>query len=98
GSDLGGSGAAALAAAPGITVSASRFAGPGVLLVDLLVECGACSSKSDARRQLAAGAITVNDKRVASADPEVRLTATDVQDGQVIIRRGKKHVYVVRVS
>src|SRR4029079_10264744 len=47
-SKCGGAGAtAALAAAPGITVPASRFAGEGALLVDLLAESGACASKSD---------------------------------------------------
>src|SRR5205823_4784154 len=50
----------ALGAAPSITVDRARFEGEGALIVDLLAEVGACPSKSDARRQLAAGGVAVN--------------------------------------
>jgi tyrosyl-tRNA synthetase len=90
---------AALAAAPGITVPASRFEGEGALLVDLLVEVGACESKSDARRQLAAGAIHVNDQPLGAVGPEARVRASDLLDGKtLVLRRGKKHIFVVRVG
>ena len=57
----------ALAAAPSITVARDRFAGEGALLVDLLAEVGACPSKSDARRQITAGAIAINGVPLAGA-------------------------------
>ena len=89
---------AALGAAPSITVPRARFDGEGALLVDLLAEVGACPSKSDARRQMAAGAIAVNGVPLADASAETRVTAGDLIDGRlVVLRRGKRNNYVVRV-
>ena len=88
----------ALAAAPSVTVGRDRFAGEGGLLVDLLVEVGACPSKSDARRQLGTGGISVNGTAAAKS-VETRLTTADLIDGRlVVLRRGKRNNYVVRVS
>jgi len=95
----GGSSADALSQAPGITVPASRFDGDGALVVDLLVEVGACNSKSDARRQLAAGAISINDRSLGPVGPEVRARASDLVDGKLLVlQKGKKHKFVVRVG
>ena len=66
---------AALGAAPAITVDRARFEGEGALLVDLLAEVGACPSKSDARRQVAAGAIAVNGVPLVGGSAETRVTA-----------------------
>jgi tyrosyl-tRNA synthetase len=89
----------ALAAAPSVTVGRERFAGEGALLVELLAEVGACPSKSDARRQIAAGAIAVNGTPPAAASAEARLTARDlIDDRLLILRRGKRNNYVVRVG
>jgi tyrosyl-tRNA synthetase len=89
---------AALGAAPAITVDRARFDGEGALLVDLLAEVGACPSKSDARRQVAAGAIAVNGVPVVGRSAETRVTAGDLLDGRlVVLRRGKRNNYVVRV-
>ncbi len=89
----------ALSAAPSITVGRDRFEGEGALLVDLLVEVGACPSKSDARRQVAAGAIAVNGTPLASPSAELRLAPRDlIDDRLLILRRGKRNNYVVRVG
>jgi len=89
----------ALEAAPAITVPRARFEGEGALLVDLLAEVGACSSKSDARRQLAAGAIAVNGTPLAGASESSRLTMSELIDGRlVVLRRGKRNNYVVRAA
>jgi tyrosyl-tRNA synthetase len=89
---------AALGAAPSVTVERARFEGQGALLVDLLAEVGACPSKSDARRQIAAGAIAVNGTPLAGGSAETRLRGDDLIDGRlVVLRRGKRNNYVVRV-
>jgi tyrosyl-tRNA synthetase len=91
----------ALAAAPSITVERARFEGQGqgALLVDLLTEVGACPSKSDARRQVAAGAIAVNGIPLAGAPAETRIAARELIDGRlVVLRRGKRNNFVVRVT
>ena len=89
----------ALAAAPSITVPRSRFEGEGALIVDLLVEVGACPSKSDARRQLGAGGVAVNGVPLGTSSVETRVTTQDLIDGRLLVlRRGKRNNYVIRVS
>ena len=89
----------ALAAAPSITVPRGRFDGEGALVVDLLVEVGACPSKSDARRQLGAGGIAVNGVALGTSSVETRVTAADLIDGRLLVlRRGKRNNYVIRVA
>jgi tyrosyl-tRNA synthetase len=80
---------------PAIDVERDRVT-DGVPLVDLLAESGACSSKSDARRQIAQGAICVND--VKASDAERVVTPTDFLEGQVlVIRRGKRQYALVKL-
>jgi tyrosyl-tRNA synthetase len=85
---------------PSITLSSARLNG-GASLVDLLVEVGACASKSDARRQLAQGAIRLNGQPVAAAaageDPKVTRTAF-LEQSVLVIRRGKRNTYLVKLE
>lgn len=71
------------------------LAGDGARLADVLAETTLATSKSDARRQLQAGAISVNGERVD--DPYATLTRDDLLHGAVILlRRGKKAWHVTR--
>jgi tyrosyl-tRNA synthetase len=89
----------ALEAAPAITVPRARFEGEGALLVDLLAEVGACASKSDARRQLAAGSVAVNGTPLTGASETTRVTARELIDGRlVVLRRGKRNNFIVRAA
>jgi tyrosyl-tRNA synthetase len=89
----------ALAAAPSVTVARDRFAGEGALVVDLLAEVGACPSKSDARRQLGAGGIAVNGVPLGTSSADAKVTTGDLIDGRlVVLRRGKRNNYVIRVA
>jgi tyrosyl-tRNA synthetase len=89
----------ALSAAPAITVPRERFGGEGAVVVDLLAEVGACPSKSDARRQLTSGAVSVNGVSLGNAAPDARVPQSDLIDGRlVVLRRGKKNYYVIRVA
>ena len=86
---------------PSISMAAERLNGAGASLVDLLVEVGACPSKSDARRQLGQGAIRLNGQPAASgtagADPTV--TRADFLDQSVlVIRRGKRNTFLVKLE
>ena len=66
----------------------------GAALVDLLVATGLCSSKSDARRQLAQKAVYVNNVQVV--DPERALTRDDLlHDRYVVLRRGRKEQHLL---
>lgn len=81
---------------PAAEVARERLAG-GIALTDLLVESGACPSKSDARRQLQQGAIRLNGGDAVQGEPT--LTANDFIEGRVlVIRRGKKNYALVRLA
>ena len=53
-------------------------------IVDLLVASGLCTSKSEARRLVEQGGVSVDNEKVASPSQIIEI------DGQVIIKKGKK--------
>jgi tyrosyl-tRNA synthetase len=79
---------------PSITLTPQELGG-GMPLIDLLVKCGACPSKADARRQLAQKGVRINGKQPVSADnPNVGLA--DFLEGEVLVlQRGKRNNYLV---
>ena len=81
-------------AAPTSWLSPKELEG-GIGIVDLLVRCGLAPSRSEARRLIGQGGIYVNDRRVES-DARV-VGARDLEDGRILLRRGKKAYHVVRV-
>jgi tyrosyl-tRNA synthetase len=85
---------AALADAPSTAVAAAALAA-GLPVVDALVAAGLAGSRSAARRDLAQGAVSVNNRRL----PDERdLTVADALHGRfVVLRRGRRaqHVLVV---
>jgi tyrosyl-tRNA synthetase len=79
-------------------VSVARDQADGLDLVDLLVKVGACASKSDARRQLAQGAIKINGEAPPATDAP-KLALGDFLHGEIlVIRRGKRNNYLVRLE
>jgi tyrosyl-tRNA synthetase len=61
----------------------------GADLVDLLVATGLASSKGDARRSIAQGAVSVNGRKAA---PDETVNAEAVLHGRyVLLRKGKRH-------
>jgi tyrosyl-tRNA synthetase len=82
---------------PSIKLTTAELANP-LPLIDLLVKCGACSSKADARRNLAQKGVRLNGKQPADGDnPSV--TAADFLDGEVLVlQRGKRNNYLVIVE
>jgi tyrosyl-tRNA synthetase len=61
----------------------------GIGILDLLSSTLFVPSKSEARRLIKQGGITVNDQKVT--DPEMILTATNLTDGNLILKKGKKN-------
>lgn len=57
-------------------------------IVDLLVETKILPTKSEVRRLIKQGGLSINDKKVD--DPNLFLSDNDFIDGTVLIRRGKK--------
>ena len=83
---------AGLADAPSTTVAAAEL-DDGLSLVDALVRAGLATSKGDARRQIGAGGVYVNNRRQGE---ERALGRADALHGRfIILRRGKRqHVLV----
>ncbi len=75
---------------PSTSVPAQRFA-EGIGIYEAFRETGLCKSNSEARRLLTQGGLYVNNKPVS--DPDFRLTASDLQEGFVMLRAGKKRYH-----
>jgi tyrosyl-tRNA synthetase len=70
-------------------IKRSEFDGAGKSLIDLVVQVGLCPSKGQARKDIEAGGIYVNNVR----EQELRraLTAKDLFHDHVLLRKGKKN-------
>jgi tyrosyl-tRNA synthetase len=67
---------------------------PGADPVELLVQTSLASSKSEARKHLAASAVSVNGEKIS---PDTRLTTDDLLHDRVLaMRRGKKNWHICR--
>ncbi len=71
---------------PSTTLSAEEI-GDGMNIVDLMVRCGLGKSKSEIRRLVEQGGVTVNGEKATGIDQT--LTADALREG-VVIRKGKK--------
>ena len=67
-----------------------------VSLVDVLASTGLAKSKSDARRHLDAGAVYVNNRKVADVDAKLDPTADSLHGRYVVLRRGKAAQHLLR--
>ncbi|HLG66579.1 MAG TPA: tyrosine--tRNA ligase [Acidimicrobiales bacterium] len=87
---------ASIAAAAAGGTAGGGGGGP-LSLVDVLVLSGLASSRSDARRAVAQGAIRVNDRR--EEEPERLLGPADLLQGRyVVLRKGRRTVHVLRAE
>ncbi|PKK39040.1 Tyrosyl-tRNA synthetase [Clostridiaceae bacterium JG1575] len=77
-----------LSAVPTIALSAADLDGP---LVDLLIKGGVFPSKSEGRRTVTQGGLTLNDERVM--DPQRLIARGDFHEGSAMVRKGKKKFY-----
>ncbi len=90
-----GGGESDVSAIPATTIEAARL-GQGITVVDLFVEVGLTSSRGASRRLIAQGGAYVNDVQVTDSDAMVG--SSDVQDGAVMLRFGKKKYHRVVVA
>jgi len=82
-------------AVPTTPLAQSRLA-QGWELAAAMEDAGLVKSRSEARRLIQQGGLTVNDIKVT--DPHHVLQATDAQDGQFLIRMGKKRFHRLQVE
>jgi tyrosyl-tRNA synthetase len=80
---------------PTTPVGASRLKA-GLLLAELMTEVGLAKSRSEVRRLIEQGGVSVNDKKVDS--PEFALGLENLADGAILLRVGKKKFHRVVVE
>ena len=77
--------------APVVEISRATF-GNGLPAIDVLVAVKICETKSEARRLIEQGGLTIDDEKIT--DPKWILTTSRFADGSsVLIRKGKKNFY-----
>ncbi|MCH5138532.1 tyrosine--tRNA ligase [Clostridiaceae bacterium UIB06] len=80
------SGGQDMSSVPTVTINKDTL---GCTIVDLLVSTKILSSKSEARRLVQQGGLTINDEKITDANMQV--TEDKFKDGSMLMRRGKKN-------
>lgn len=79
---------------PTTTYSAEQFA-EGIDLITLLVDAKLATTRSDARRTITQGGVTVNDEKVTEFDR--KFTSNDFNsDGALLVKKGKKSYHLFK--
>ncbi len=73
---------------PSTTLSEADFDGDVIGVLDLMVKCGLCGSKGEARRLVQQGGVSVAGNKIASID--ATLSKQDCAGEGVVIKKGKK--------
>lgn len=69
-----------------------------VAVVDALARTGLCSSKSDARRQVQQGAVSVNNRKVTDEAATIDPAADALHGRYAVLRRGRKQYHLLRFA
>jgi len=81
---------------PSTSIAANEFEGDGLSIVDVVARATG-GSKSEARRLVQQGGVSVNDHKIADAN--ARLTRADALDGRVfLLRKGSRQRFVIRLT
>jgi len=75
----------------------TEFDGSGKIILDLLVDCGIAKSKGEARRSIQEGGINLNNNRITDVDQVVHSTEL-IENRYLVIRKGRKNYYLVKVE
>lgn len=73
---------------PSVTLTSSDLPEGSIDLISLLVKSGLASSRSEGRRAIEQGGISVNNEKVT--DIKTAYTAENISDDEFILKRGKK--------
>lgn len=73
---------------PTTTITEADLTDGEISVIDLLILTKLLSSKSEARRLITQGGVSVDDEKVT--DPAERLTKQDFSKGYIVIKKGKK--------
>ena len=73
---------------PTTTLTDANFTDGGIVITDLLIVCGLCPSKGEAKRLIQQGGVAVNDQKIT--DPFAVVGADAFAEGFAMIKKGKK--------
>lgn len=68
----------------------------GMNICDILVKTGLCSSKSDGRRMIEGGAVSLNGQKVS--DISLSITLSDFDEDSILLKKGKKNFIKVVIK
>ncbi len=81
---------------PSTSLCADDFADGKIGIIDVIVKAGLAKSKSEARRLIEQGGVSVNDEKVKSIDTS--LSADEIAANPVIIKKGKKIFHKIAMA
>ncbi len=81
---------------PFTDISADDLTDGSIGILDLLLKCELIPSKSEGRRLVQQGGVSLNDEKIT--DPATRVTNDSFNDGFVIIKKGKKVFHRVNLK
>ncbi|MCD8379112.1 MAG: tyrosine--tRNA ligase [Lachnospiraceae bacterium] len=80
---------------PSTTLTADQVGENGINIMELLVACGLASSKSEARRLITQGGISLDGEKVTNIDASV---SAEQLKGGVVVKKGKKIFHKVTLG
>lgn len=80
---------------PGTTLTDGDFTDDSIGILDLLLKCKLVPSKSEGRRLVTQGGVSVDDVKVTQ--PDAKVTKGDFAKGHIIIKKGKKVFHKVTI-
>ncbi|MBN2432071.1 MAG: tyrosine--tRNA ligase [Acidobacteria bacterium] len=80
---------------PTSEIALQHFSPAGLDLVDVMLQAGLAPSKSEARRMIKGGGVSVNERKVDSVP--AHLHRDDITDGEILIKVGKKRFHRLKI-
>jgi tyrosyl-tRNA synthetase len=81
---------------PSTEIDAQAMTEGTIGIAELLLCCGLCSSKSDARRNIEQGGVEADGRKIFESGEKI--TADALQGEGIVIKKGKKHFHRVYLS
>ena len=78
---------------PTVSIHSSDFANDEISVVDLLIKVSLASSKTESRRLITQGGISINSNKIIDATSTISLS--DFANGYIILQKGKKIFYKI---
>jgi tyrosyl-tRNA synthetase len=85
-----------ISAIPSLTKTYHEL-GKGIPAFELFAETGLCASRGEARRLIAQGGGYVNDVQIAVYDEKINTNHIDA-NGEIRLKKGKKHHFIIRIE